>query len=126
MNKRDSEWEKGGAINSQIGEQTKFVGNVSGSEDILINGEMDGDISVSASVHIGPTGSFKGMIKAKNVIIEGKVEGAIKVEDKIELLNKAAITADMECKHLAVADGAFYEGKVHMEGMEGITPLHSR
>jgi cytoskeletal protein CcmA (bactofilin family) len=118
MNKKEEETGKEGVFHSEIGQDTKFVGNITGSEDILINGEVNGDIDIRASVHVGGTGRIKGTIKAANVTVEGRVEGNIKAEDKIELMDNANITADMECKHLAVADGAFYEGKVHMEGME--------
>ncbi len=120
MNKKEFEPGRNAGFNSQIGESTKFVGNITGSEDVLINGEMNGDVDVRASVHVGGTGRVKGTIKAQNVVVEGKVEGTLKAEDKIELINSANINADMECKHLAVADGAFFEGKVHMEGMDTV------
>ena len=104
-------------INSQVGQQTTFTGNITGSEDILINGELIGDIDIRAGVRVGGTGHVKGTIKAINVTIEGRVEGTLKIEEKIELMSSANITANMECKQLAVADGAFFEGKVHMEGV---------
>ncbi len=113
------ETESGGNMdyNSQVGEQTTFTGNITGSEDVLINGELVGDIDIRASVHVGGTGHIKGTVKAVNVIIEGRVEGILKIEEKIELMSSANITANMECKQLAVADGAYFEGKVHMEGI---------
>jgi len=104
-------------FNSQVGEHTTFTGNIAGSEDILVNGELVGDIDIRASLRVGPTGNIKGTIKAINVVIEGKVEGTLKIEEKIELMSNANINANMECKQLAVSDGAFFEGKVHMEGV---------
>jgi cytoskeletal protein CcmA (bactofilin family) len=104
-------------FNSHIGENTTFTGNITGSEDILIDGELIGDIDIRASVRIGGSGHIKGTIKAINVVVEGKVEGTLKIEEKIELMSNANITANMECKQLAVSDGAFFEGKVHMEGI---------
>lgn len=117
MNKRTDETGKTLEFSSQIGEQTTFTGNITGSQDILINGELVGDIDIRASVHVGSSGHIKGTVKAINVVIEGKVDGTLKIEEKIELMSNANITADMECKQLAVSDGAFFEGKVHMEGI---------
>ncbi len=117
MNKKTDEAGKSLELNSQIGEHTTFTGNITGSEDILINGELVGDIDIRASVQVGATGRVKGTVKAINVVIEGRVEGTLKIEEKIELMSNANITADMECKQLAVSDGAFFEGKVHMEGI---------
>jgi cytoskeletal protein CcmA (bactofilin family) len=117
MYKKEDEAGKALDFNSQIGEHTTFTGNISGSEDIVINGEMVGDIDIRASVRVGTTGHIKGTIKAINVVVEGRVEGTLKIEEKIELMGNANIAANMECKQLAVSDGAFFEGKVHMEGI---------
>jgi cytoskeletal protein CcmA (bactofilin family) len=117
MYKKETESRIPTEYSSRVGEQTTFSGNITGSEDILINGEMVGDIDIRASVHVGGSGHIKGTIKAINVMIEGRVEGTLKIEEKIELMSSANITANMECKQLAVADGAFFEGKVHMEGI---------
>ncbi len=118
MYKKEPEPGRTVGLNSQIGQHTTFTGNITGSEDILINGELIGDIDIQAGVHIGATGHIKGTIKAANIVVEGNVEGTLRADEKIELLTSANITANMECKQLAVADGAFFEGKVHMEGTD--------
>lgn len=120
MDRKDSRDIDSLDFNCRIGDDTKITGNITGSEDILINGQVNGDIDVKAKVYIGERGKIKGTIKAFDVTIEGRVEGSLKIQDKIELSESAHITADMECGKLAVTDGAFYEGKVHMEGMEKI------
>lgn len=117
MYKRVDESGNSVEFSSHIGEHTTFTGNITGSEDILISGELVGDIDIRASVRVGGTGHIKGTIKAINVVVEGRVEGTLKIEEKIELMSNANITANMECKQLAVSDGAFFEGKVHMEGI---------
>ncbi len=117
MYKKADETGNSMGLNSLIGQHTTFTGIITGSEDILINGELIGDIDIRASVRVGSSGHIKGTIKAVNVVIEGRVEGTLKIEEKIELMNNANITANMECKQLAVSDGAFFEGKVHMESI---------
>ncbi len=120
MDKKDSKSNMPSNFNCIVGSDTKISGDITGTEDILINGEVSGDIDVKARVHIGEKGKIKGTIKAVDISIEGKVEGNLKIQDRIELAESAYITADMECGKLEVADGAFYEGKVHMEGVEKI------
>jgi cytoskeletal protein CcmA (bactofilin family) len=100
-----------------VGSDTKISGNLSGSEDILINGEVDGDIDINASVYVGENGKVTGKITATDVLIEGKVDGFLKAMNKIQLASTANIAADMECRNLEVSDGAFFEGKVNMEGV---------
>ena len=120
MDKKVSKSNIGSDVNCRIGVETKVTGNVKASEDILINGEVSGDIDVKAKVYIGKSGQIKGKIMAYDVIVEGKVEGNLNAENRIELMDSAYVTADMECKNLAVADGAFFEGKVQMEGVDKI------
>jgi cytoskeletal protein CcmA (bactofilin family) len=120
MDKKVSKSNIGSDVNCRIGVETKVTGNVKASEDILINGEVSGDIDVKAKVYIGQSGQIKGKIMAYDVIVEGKVEGNLNAENRIELMDSAYVTADMECKNLAVADGAFFEGKVQMEGVDKI------
>jgi len=117
MYKKSDETGNSTDFSSHIGEHTTFTGNITGSEDILIDGELVGDVDIRASVRVGSTGHIKGTIKAINVFVEGRVEGTLKIEERIELMSSANITANMECKQLAVSDGAFFEGKVHMEGI---------
>ena len=102
----------------RIGDSTEITGNVTGTEDILINGEIVGDVDIKAMVYVGENGKIKGTVRAIDVVVEGKIEGSLIAQNKIELTESAHISADMECGKLAVTDGAFYEGKVHMEGIE--------
>lgn len=115
MNRKDFDG-SGSHCECVVGSDTKFTGNLTGSEDILINGEVDGDIDIKASVYVGENGKVTGKITATDVMIEGKVDGFLKATNKIHLATTANIAADMECRNLEVADGAFFEGKVNMEG----------
>ncbi len=120
MDKKVSKSNIGSDVNCRIGEETKITGNVKASEDILIDGEVSGDIDVKAKVFVGQSGQIKGKIMAYDIIVEGKVEGNLNAENRIELMDSAYVTADMVCKNLAVADGAFFEGKVQMEGVDKV------
>jgi len=120
MDKKGSGFDKPTDFNCMIGSDTKITGDITGTEDILINGEINGDVDVKAKIYVGESGEIVGTIKAVDISIEGKVEGNLKIQDKIELAESAYITADIECGKLEVADGAFYEGKIHMEGVEKI------
>jgi len=120
MDKKVSKSNIGSDVKCRIGQETKVTGNIKSSEDILIDGEVSGDIDVKEKLYIGQSGQIKGKIMAYDVIVEGKVEGNLNAENRIELRDSAYVTADMECKNLAVSDGAFFEGKVQMEGVDKI------
>jgi len=125
MTKKDSDFDSSYDSKCVIGTETKIKGTISSSEDVTINGIIDGDVDVKAKIYVGQRGYIKGKIKAIDVFVEGKIEGILKIENRIEMMDSSYVMADLECKTLAVADGAFFEGKVQMETIEKVKTITS-
>ena len=89
-------------------------GEISGSDSLEIYGFVDGNVAVRGLCHVGETGRVQGRISAHHVIIEGNVEGKISARQRIELRARAKVQAEISAESVAMAEGAFFDGRIHM------------
>ena len=102
---------------AHIGKSVIIKGELSGSEDLYLDGEVEGSIDLKQnSVTIGPNGRVKAKISAKNVVLEGKVEGNVFGTERVEIRGTAVVTGDLVTKRIVIAEGAFFKGSVNQEG----------
>ena len=93
-----------------ISEGCKITGQISGSGDFMINGQIEGDCDLQGSVTLAQKGFWKGMLKAETVIICGTVEGDIQASGSIEIGASARISGTVTGASIAVAEGAIIDG----------------
>ncbi len=63
---------------AQIGKSVVIKGELSGSEDLYVDGQVEGSIALKGnSLTVGPNGSVKASVDAKGVIVQGKLEGNV-------------------------------------------------
>ena len=118
---RDNDYERDALTsreNSQesttINSGMRLVGEVEGTHDFYLNGELEGKINISELIKIGRTGGFKGEMKAKNVIIEGHVDGKVSAEQRVEIRDSGHFTGDIESPSVSISDKAYFQGSVTM------------
>ena len=104
-----------------INEGCKISGVLSGTGDILINGEIDGDCEIDGTVTLAADGLWKGTLKAANVIVAGHVEGDIVADARVEITSSARITGTVSGEAIAVAEGAVVEGVMKTTGPDDPT-----
>jgi cytoskeletal protein CcmA (bactofilin family) len=91
----------------------KIKGEVTGSEDLFIDGQVDGKLNLAnGSVTIGPNGVVIADISAREVIVRGRVEGKVTGRDKVQLWSTGQITGEVQTDRLAIEEGALLRGKV--------------
>ena len=96
-----------------IGRETKFRGEISGSTDLVIDGEVDGTIRLTgAKLTVRPEGRVKATISAQDVVIAGQLEGEIRATGRVELRDGAVVLGDVCAKSLSIEDGATLRGGV--------------
>ena len=96
-----------------IGRGIKFRGDISGSTDLLIDGEVDGMIRLSsARVTIRTEGHVHATIVAQDVVVMGHVEGEIRAAGRVELRNAAVVLGDVFATRLSIEEGATLRGSV--------------
>ena len=101
------------SVESLIGQNAVFDGNIKTDKVIRIDGIVNGDIS-AAGVIIGPDAQVNGNIKTVSIFIGGIVYGNIDSSDSVEILPKAKVVGDVKTNIFTIAEGAFFEGKSSM------------
>lgn len=91
----------------------KIKGEISGKEDLFIDGKLEGKLDLSgASVTIGPNGTVKADIQAREIVVRGSVQGKLIGRDRVQLWNTGQVTGEVQTERLAIEDGAVLRGKV--------------
>ena len=101
---------------NHIGKSVLIRGELSGSEDLYLDGEVEGNVSlVLHSLIVGPHGRVRANIHAKDVVVHGRVDGNIRGEDKVELRRTAVLTGDISTQRIVIEDGAFFKGAIDIQ-----------
>jgi cytoskeletal protein CcmA (bactofilin family) len=100
---------------ARIGKSVVIRGEVKGSEDLLIDGRIEGTVTLSESrLTIGPSASVVADLTAKDVLIMGQVQGNIVASGRVELRAGSTLEGDVKALRLAVEDNAVFRGKVDL------------
>ena len=96
-----------------ISQGIKIKGEISGTEDLFVDGILEGKLDVSgASVTIGPNGKIKADIVAREIVVHGSVDGKLTGRDRVQLLSTGRVVGEVQTERLAIEDGALLRGKV--------------
>ncbi len=99
-----------------IGKSVVIKGELSGSEDLTIEGQVEGKIELRQNVlTIGPNGRIKAQIFAKAVVVLGEVIGNITASEKVDIRDKGAVEGDIAAPRVAIAEGAHFRGSIDMQ-----------
>jgi cytoskeletal protein CcmA (bactofilin family) len=113
---------------AQIGKSVAIKGEISGSEDLYVDGQLQGSIDLSAnSLTVGPNGRVHANIKARNVTISGTLDGNIQASERTDLRKTAVVNGDVQTRRIAIEDGAYFKGKLEIvaEAKSQTTPASS-
>ncbi len=102
---------------AQIGKSVVIKGELSGSEDLYVDGQVEGSISLkNNSLTVGPNCSGKASVEAKGIVVQGKLEGNVQASDRVELRKSAVVTGDISTQRISIEEGAYLKGKVDIQG----------
>jgi len=101
---------------SRIAEGTRISGQVGGSTELVLEGELEGKIDLDARVVVGPSGSVRGEVTGRSVLIAGKVFGNVRGRERVEVGTSGTLEGDISAPRVTIAEGAFFKGKVEMSG----------
>jgi cytoskeletal protein CcmA (bactofilin family) len=100
---------------AQIGKSVSIRGDITGSEDIYVDGQVEGAIQLNGnSLTVGPNGRIRANITAKNVTVSGSIEGNIQVAERTEMRKTAVVTGDVQTRRIAIEEGAYFKGKLEI------------
>ena len=99
-----------------IGKSVVIKGELNGSEDLTIEGHVEGTIQLRDHVlTIGPNGRIKAQVFAKAVIVLGEVTGNVTASDKVDIRDAGSVDGDIISPRVAIAEGAHFRGSVDMQ-----------
>jgi len=98
---------------TMIGKSVKITGELSGSEDLIMDGELHGTIRLPGNrLTIGPAARVRGDIAAKDVVVFGRVDGDIRATGRVELRATALIQGNVYAGSLSIEENAAFRGQV--------------
>jgi cytoskeletal protein CcmA (bactofilin family) len=102
---------RGGA--ATVGKAVKLVGQIFSREDLYIDGEVEGTVeALEHKLTIGPNGTVRATIKAREVVALGSIHGNVEATDKIEIRKDAKLTGDIRTARIIIEDGAYFKGSI--------------
>ncbi|MBV9624557.1 MAG: polymer-forming cytoskeletal protein [Acidobacteria bacterium] len=100
-----------------VGKSVSIKGELSGREDLFLDGRLEGSIQLSeSSLTIGPNGNVRANISAKDVTIAGTLEGNIAAGGRTEIRKTAVVNGDVRTRRIAIEEGAYFKGKLEIFG----------
>jgi cytoskeletal protein CcmA (bactofilin family) len=99
-----------------IGKSVVIKGELNGSEDLTIEGHVEGKIELKDHIlTIGPNGKIKAQVFAKSVIVLGEINGNLTASEKVDIRDGGSVDGDIISPRVAIAEGAHFRGSVDMQ-----------
>jgi cytoskeletal protein CcmA (bactofilin family) len=99
-----------------IGKSVIIKGELSGSEDLTIEGQIEGKIELKQNVlTIGPNARIKAQVFAKTVVVQGEVHGNVTASERVEIRDSGSVDGDLSAPRVAISDGAHFRGSIDMQ-----------
>ena len=101
-----------------IGETIVINGKLSGDEDLTVRGRIEGELSLSRTLIVEPSGIVKANVAVKNAIVSGTVVGNIDAVESVELTKEGRMVGDIRAPRVIIVDGASFRGRIDMGEVE--------
>lgn len=98
-----------------IGKGITIKGELSGEEDVKIEGRVEGKIHLGKNLLVGQTGVIEADVEAENINIGGTVTGNISAQNRVEIVASGTMIGDIRAPRVIVAEGAHFKGNVDMD-----------
>ena len=99
-----------------IGKSVVIRGELTGNEDLYLDGEIEGNIDLrDHKLVIGPNGKIKATITARDIVLHGRVEGNVSATERVELKKSCTLIGDVSTARIVIEDGAFFKGAIDIK-----------
>jgi cytoskeletal protein CcmA (bactofilin family) len=97
-----------------IGPKIKIVGELSGDEDVLVEGQIEGEIRITRDLRVGTGGVVKAKVAAQSIIVSGEIVGDCEASGRVELQSTGKLTGNIRAPKIVIAEGAMFRGNSDM------------
>lgn len=101
---------------THIAPGTRIRGELTGATELLIEGNVEGEVRIDSVVVVGTEGVVQGPVTAQSVRVSGKVVGNIQATERVEIAPAGSLEGDIAAPRVVIAEGAFFKGRVEMKG----------
>jgi cytoskeletal protein CcmA (bactofilin family) len=102
-----------------IGKSVQIRGELTGSEDLYLDGEIEGSIDLrDHTLIIGPNGKIKAGITARDLVLHGRIEGNVTASGRVELRKSSTLIGDISTQRIVIEDGAYFKGAIDIKEKE--------
>jgi cytoskeletal protein CcmA (bactofilin family) len=101
-----------------IGPSILINGKLTGDEDLTVRGRVEGELSLTRTLIVEPSGIVKANVEVKNAIVSGVVVGNITATESVELTREGRMVGDIRSPRVIIVDGASFRGRVDMGNAE--------
>jgi len=96
-----------------IGKAVKINGQIHSKEDLFVDGDVEGTVEApDHKLTIGPNGSVHAMVKAREVVALGSIQGNVEATERIEIKKDAKLIGDIRTARIVIEDGAYFKGSI--------------
>jgi len=96
-----------------VSQGIKIKGEVTGNEDLFVDGIVEGKISIpNSAVTVGPNSTVKADITAREIVVRGRAEGKFTASERIQFWHTARVEGDVKSERIGIEEGAVLHGKV--------------
>ena len=108
---------KGGGESSQciIGKNIQIRGKLAGSEDLVIEGRIEGSVALKNHLTIEQTGVVEADVEVKDLTVHGEMRGDIRADGTVSVSNAAKVVGNIRAPRIILEDGARFKGSIEMD-----------
>jgi cytoskeletal protein CcmA (bactofilin family) len=114
------------AGNTVIGPSILINGKLTGDEDLTVRGRVEGELALTRTLIVEPSGVVKANVSVKNAVVSGVVVGNIAATESVELTRDGRMVGDIRSPRVIIVDGASFRGRVDMGELAPGRPLPER
>lgn len=105
---------------SVLGPTLYFKGDLSAEEDLLIQGRVEGSVSHTQRLTVGPQGTVKADIRAQTIVVEGTVDGDLRADTSVVVKDSAKVRGNIFAPSVSILEGASFSGNIDMDGKKPV------
>jgi cytoskeletal protein CcmA (bactofilin family) len=99
-----------------VGAKTMVKGEISGDEDVLVAGTVEGQIRIKRDLRVAPGGVVRASVEAHAVVVSGELNGDCAAEVRVEIQATGRLTGNIRAPKIVIAEGAMFKGNSDMSG----------
>jgi cytoskeletal protein CcmA (bactofilin family) len=97
-----------------IGAKTVIKGEITGDEDVVVEGQIDGQVKITRDLRVGNGGTVKATVEAQSIIVSGELVGDCVATTRVEIQSSGKVTGNIRAPRIVIAEGAMFRGNSDM------------